>query len=105
MKLLSAIFFSLMCQMTTAQSTVRLNIVDIKNQPVIGATVLEVGTRNGAYTDINGNAVLTVSDENDIIRVSLLHFETLEVKAKDLSEYIILKYSDKYNEFMNKKPK
>ena len=38
--------------------------------PVIGATVIEQGTTNGASTGLDGDYVLTVSSANEIGRAS-----------------------------------
>ena len=37
-------------------------VVDINNDPIIGASVLEEGTMNGSVTDVNGNFNLNVNE-------------------------------------------
>ena len=41
--------------------TVSGQVVDIHNEPVIGASVVEVGTSNGVITDLDGNFSLSVN--------------------------------------------
>lgn len=43
--------------------TLKGKVTDAKGEPVIGATVLEVGTTNGSVTDIDGNFTLNLSKE------------------------------------------
>lgn len=58
-----------MTEVVQQQKTVTGTVVDEKGEPIIGASVFEEGTRNGAVTDANGrfslkvkpNATLTVS--------------------------------------------
>ena len=45
-----------------AQTTASGTIVDATGEPIIGASVLEVGTSNGTITDFDGNFTLNVSD-------------------------------------------
>ncbi|MFA7135824.1 MAG: carboxypeptidase-like regulatory domain-containing protein, partial [Bacteroidales bacterium] len=44
------------------QSTVTSTIVDVNDEPVIGATILEKGTTNGTVTDYDGNFSLNVGE-------------------------------------------
>lgn len=37
-------------------------VVDSQNEPVIGASVLEIGTQNGVVTDIDGRFSLIVAN-------------------------------------------
>ena len=44
-----------------AQTTVQGTVVDAANgEPIIGASILEMGTTNGTITDFDGNFVLNV---------------------------------------------
>ena len=64
--LLLAIF--LCCgQIVLAQKvSVSSTIVDITNEPIIGATILEKGTSNGTVSDYDGNFSLDVGVESTI---------------------------------------
>lgn len=55
-------------------------VVDMKGEPVIGATVKEIGTNNGAITDINGNFLITVQP-NASLEVSFIGYKTEIQKA------------------------
>ena len=57
-------------------------VLDADNgEPIIGASVLEVGTTNGVVTDLDGNFSLTVQSKAKI-RLSYVGYETLEMKAE-----------------------
>ena len=47
-------------------------VVDAAGIPVIGATIIEVGTVNGTTTDIDGQYVLNVKDANSVVSVSYI---------------------------------
>ena len=50
--------------------------------PVIGASVIEVGTTNGVITDFDGNFVLNVA-EGTQIEISYMGFAAKTLAAKD----------------------
>ena len=57
-------------------------VVDEDNgEPLIGVSVLEMGTTNGIITDVDGNFTITVS-ENAKLQLSYVGYATLEIKAK-----------------------
>ena len=58
--------------------------------PVIGATVLESGTTNGASTGVDGDYILKVSSPDAIIEVSCIGYATLTFKASELPQTITL---------------
>jgi TonB-linked SusC/RagA family outer membrane protein len=55
-------------------------VIDTRDEPIIGANIIEKGTTNGAVTDLNGNFSLNVSD-NAILQVSFIGYVTQEVSA------------------------
>ena len=57
-------------------------VVDGTGEPVIGATVKEQGTPNGAITDIDGNFSLDVA-ENASLEVSYIGYRSQRIKAED----------------------
>lgn len=67
----------------SAQSkiTVTGNVVDGMGEPIIGASVLEVGTTNGTITDFDGNFKIQVKPTAQI-RLSYVGFETQTVKVE-----------------------
>ena len=57
-------------------------VVDEDNgEPLIGVSVLEMGTTNGIITDVDGNFTITVS-ESAKLQLSYVGYATLEIKAK-----------------------
>ncbi len=56
-------------------------VVDAAGFPVIGATIIEVGTTNGTTTDIDGKYVLTVKDGNSVVTISYVGYTTVELVA------------------------
>lgn len=61
-------------------NTVKGKVIDIKGEPIIGATVKETGTNNGAITDINGLFSIGVK-ANASIEVSFVGYKTETIKA------------------------
>ncbi|MDR1763134.1 MAG: SusC/RagA family TonB-linked outer membrane protein [Dysgonamonadaceae bacterium] len=53
-------------------------VLDASGEPLVGASVVEKGTKNGTSTDIDGNFTLTVND-NSVLEVSYLGFLTSEI--------------------------
>lgn len=56
-------------------------VIDIKGEPVIGATVMEKGTTNGTITDFDGNFVLS-APQGASIEVSYIGYQTQQLVAK-----------------------
>ena len=50
--------------------TVKVNVTDATGETVIGATVMEKGTSNGAITDFDGNATVKLSGKNNHLVIS-----------------------------------
>ena len=65
-----------------ATVTVSGTVVDADGEPVIGASVLEKGTKRGIATDINGAYSLKVAP-GATLTVSYVGYKTAEVKAKN----------------------
>ncbi len=67
--------------MAYAQLTVHGTVIDAGNdEPIIGASVLEVGTTNGTITDFDGNFTLTVQSFSKIA-ISYMGYKTQELDA------------------------
>ena len=60
--------------------TIRGEVVDSQDEPVIGATVIENGTQNGAVTDLDGRFKLDVN-AGATLRFSYVGFKTATSKA------------------------
>ncbi|MEP6646705.1 MAG: SusC/RagA family TonB-linked outer membrane protein, partial [Saprospiraceae bacterium] len=69
-------FFLLSITLAQAQRTVKGTVVDAKGEPVIGASVLAVGTTVGTVTDFNGVYNLVVPNGATSIQVSYTGYQT-----------------------------
>lgn len=68
---------------SVANVTTTGQVVDAKGEPLIGVSILEVGTTNGTITDIDGNFTLSVN-EGATLEISYIGYktQTLPVRAK-----------------------
>lgn len=68
---------------SVAKVTTTGQVVDAKGEPLIGVSILEVGTTNGTITDIDGNFTLSVN-EGATLEISYIGYktQTLLVRAK-----------------------
>ncbi|NEW78362.1 MAG: TonB-dependent receptor [Gelidibacter sp.] len=64
---------------TTQQFEVKGTVVDSKGTPIVGATLVEKGTKNGAITDFDGNFTLSVQNENAILTISFLGYKEMSI--------------------------
>ena len=80
--------------------TVKGNVIDNTNFPVIGASVLVKGTTNGVITDIDGNYTLKDVPENATISISYIGFKTIELPAnsKELAQITLNEDSEMLEE-------
>ncbi|MCQ2175294.1 MAG: TonB-dependent receptor [Bacteroidales bacterium] len=69
--------------------TVKGTVVD-QAGPVIGASVMETGTANGAVTDLDGNFILKVSSADATVEVSCIGYSTVSFKASEVPARIVL---------------
>ena len=60
--------------------TVTGRIIDAKGEPLIGVTVIEKGTTNGAITDFDGNYSLSVPDAA-VLQYSYVGYQTVEMSV------------------------
>ena len=61
--------------------TVKGTVTDSSGEPIIGATVLEKGTKNAAVTDFDGNYTIKMSGSNPLV-FSYIGMKTKEVDVK-----------------------
>jgi len=76
-----------------AQSKITGTVKDATGEPLIGVSVVEVGTTNGTVTDIDGNYVLNVK-AGAKLKVSYVGFTPQEIKSGNNNQ-IILKEDNK----------
>lgn len=58
-------------------------IVDVKGEPIIGASILVKGTTNGTITDFDGKYNISNVPNDAMLSISYVGFKTLTVKAND----------------------
>lgn len=68
-------------QIVEQQKTVSGKVVDSKGEPLIGVTVLEKGTTNGAITDFDGNYSLEVAGPASVLQFSYVGYKSVEFSA------------------------
>ena len=62
----------------SAQQTVKVTVTEESGEPIIGASVMEQGSRNGGVTDLDGNFTIKVSGNKPIV-VSYIGMKTQTV--------------------------
>lgn len=83
--------------LTFAQSKVSGTVKDANGEPLIGVSVMEVGTNNGAVTDINGNYTLNVKPGAKL-KLSYIGFTPQTVKAGSNSQIVLQEDNTALNE-------
>lgn len=78
----------LVSTLTFAQSKVSGTVKDANGEPLIGVSVMEVGTNNGAVTDINGNYTLNVKPVAKL-KLSYIGFTSKTIKASGNSQIVL----------------
>jgi len=103
-------FFFTFCVFTAttlSAQTVKGKIVDENGEPIIGASVLEKGTQNGAISDVDGKFTLELKSGKSTLSISFVGYQAKEVKpdlqndnvikmqetTSELSEYVVVGYA------------
>lgn len=87
----------LVSSLTFAQSKVSGTVKDANGEPLIGVSVLEVGTQNGAVTDMYGNYKLNVKPGAKL-KISYIGFTPQTVKAGSNSQIVLQEDNTALNE-------
>lgn len=87
----------LVSSLTFAQSNVSGTVKDATGEPLIGVSVLEVGTQNGAVTDMYGNYKLNVKPGAKL-KISYIGFTPQTVKAGSNSQIVLQEDNTALNE-------
>lgn len=74
--------------------TVKVNVTDATGETVIGATVMEKGTTNGAITDLDGNATVKLSGKNNHLVISYVGMKTKTIDVKGKKEIKVVMEDD-----------
>ena len=76
-----------------ADAQTKVTVVDATGEPVIGASVIEKGTKNGGVTDFDGNLTINVRSNNPIV-ISYIGMKTQEVNIKGKSTVTVTMQDD-----------
>jgi iron complex outermembrane receptor protein len=72
------------------QYTVKSKVLDEQKEPLIGVSVLEVGTRNATVVDANGNFALKVASASSLIKFSFIGYQSIQVAASQIGSSVVL---------------
>ena len=64
-------------------------VLDQNGDPIIGANVIEKGTTNGVVTSIDGDFTLNVPNNNAVIQVSFIGYDTQELQVGNTTNFTI----------------
>ncbi len=79
--------------------TIKGRVVDTMGEPLIGASVIEKGTNNGAITDLDGNYTVTTQTAHPVLVFSYIGYQTKEAAAdKDVIDVVLEDGSQELNE-------
>ena len=79
---LTALFLFVMAGTASAQQTIKGTVVDATGEPIIGATVREPNSANGAVTDIDGNFTLTTNSKTVEVSYVGMKTQTINIQGK-----------------------
>lgn len=77
-----AIANSLQSQQNNGKFKITGNVADNNGEPIIGASVVVSGTKNGTVTDIDGNFTLISNSETPTLNISYVGFDTQNIKVR-----------------------
>jgi len=83
------IAFCLITNIVFAQSTIKGFIKSTNGDPVVGASILQKGTKSGTSSDNDGNFILKNVFKNAILQISSVGFNTLEVSASPNMQLVL----------------
>ena len=75
--MLLSLFVVLSPAMVWAQNSVKGTVLDELGEPIIGATVIVVGTQTGTTTDINGQFSLQNLKKESVLQISFIGYQTM----------------------------
>ena len=77
-----AIANSLQSQPNHGKFKITGNVADNNGEPIIGASVIVNGTKNGTVTDIDGNFSIVSTTETPTLNISYVGFNTQNIKVR-----------------------
>ena len=85
------------------QMTITGKVIDTYKEMIPGVNVLENGTENFTFTDMEGNFTLEVADSNAIIAFRYIGFKTKEVAVREKRDFLIQLKEDCHIDFFDEK--
>lgn len=86
---LCALFVVLSPNLAWAQNTVKGTVLDELGEPVIGATVVVVGTQTGTTTNVNGMFTLQNIKKESVLQISFIGYQTVTVPVNGVSNLTV----------------
>ena len=94
LSILCALFVVLSPTFAWAQNTVKGTVVDETGEPIIGATVIVVGTQTGTTTDVNGQFALQNVKQGSELQISFIGYQTVTVPVNGVTNLVVELKSD-----------
>lgn len=83
--------------MAFAQNKITGTVKDTGGEPLVGVSIVEVGTNNGTVTDIDGNYTISTNPDATL-RFSYVGYVTQEVKVKPVMTVVLTEDSKMLSE-------
>ena len=74
--------------------TIKGQIFNQQGLPLLGANIVEIGTRNGVTTDEIGNFELTLSNSNPVLNISHIGYENQQIPIEGQTAILVTLKSD-----------
>ena len=78
----------------SAKITTRGTVIDAQGEPLIGVSILEVGTTNGTITDLNGHFSISDVSSNAVLVLSYIGYKDKEIHVNNQSDFKIVLNED-----------
>lgn len=85
-----------LCSLCLWAQDIRISgtVQDSQKEPLIGVSILVVGSTTGTITDLDGHFYLSVPDKNAVLEVSYVGYQTQQVKVGSDISFNITLYED-----------
>ena len=72
------------------QFSVRGTVSDETGQPLPGAAVVEKGTTNGTQSDLEGNFIINLQNEDAVLTISYIGLKTVEIEVNGQTQFNVV---------------
>ncbi|MCY3997729.1 MAG: TonB-dependent receptor [Flavobacteriaceae bacterium] len=76
------------------QFSVRGTVSDETGQPLPGAAVVEKGTTNGTQSDLEGNFIINLQNEDAVLTISYIGLKTVEIEVNGQTQFNVVLQED-----------